>query len=573
MTLEEAPREVTPPPLQAPSAKEKKYDRQLRLWAAAGQLSLEQSHVLLVVGGSTGSSSSVAGAETLKNLVLPSIGNFTIADSATVAESDLGVNFFLEAESLGKSRAEETLRLIQELNPDVSGHAISQPLEDWLPQSESLRPYNLFILCAPLSRDILERICRYGSEESVPVIVVQSVGLYSTFAVQLPSEFPIIDTHPDPDSIQDIRLISPWPELVAEAKLQTSNLDSLSDHDHGHVPYVPLLLYYLNQWKDNHNGQYPSTFREKTEFRSMVGADARHSSSAGPEENYDEACAAVLKTISPPSLGSGCRNMFTLPSCQSENLTSESPNFWIVANAIKTFHSSHGVLPLPGSLPDMKATSSSYIRLQNIYKSKARADVAELTSTVRATEKRLGRPATQAIPNGEIEAFAKNASHIKILHGQSLPQLRFDQISKQKSPHTLEEDALDDLGEPSLYPIFHYFALAQAHANQCPAATSTQPDNTKPSSPTKSTSTTTTSPPVSLPKLSSPSLLTRAMQTTVFPNGSTTNPNGAELHNISSLTGGMVAQEAIKLLTKQYVPVNNVVVYDGVGARMGVFTL
>jgi NEDD8-activating enzyme E1 regulatory subunit len=117
----------TSPPIKAPTAKEKKYDRQLRLWAASGQQALEESHVLLVIpeSGENSSSSSVAGIETLKNLVLPSIGNFTIADSAKVAEADLGVNFFLRSESLGTSRAEECRHLLEELNPDVKGNAIS----------------------------------------------------------------------------------------------------------------------------------------------------------------------------------------------------------------------------------------------------------------------------------------------------------------------------------------------------------------------------------------------------------------------------------------------------------------
>jgi NEDD8-activating enzyme E1 regulatory subunit len=116
---------TTPPLIQAPTAKEKKYDRQLRLWAASGQQALEESHVLLVVSETddSGSGSSVAGVETLKNLVLPSIGNFTIADSAKVTEADLGINFFLRSQSLGQSRAEECKQLLEELNPDVKGHA------------------------------------------------------------------------------------------------------------------------------------------------------------------------------------------------------------------------------------------------------------------------------------------------------------------------------------------------------------------------------------------------------------------------------------------------------------------
>jgi len=117
--------------LGGPSSKERKYDRQLRLWAASGQQALEESRVLLVNsdgpwGDKSTGVSGVVGVETLKNLVLPGIGGFTIVDPAVVTEPDLGVNFFLEAESLGKLRAEETCRLLKELNPDVEGSFYSK---------------------------------------------------------------------------------------------------------------------------------------------------------------------------------------------------------------------------------------------------------------------------------------------------------------------------------------------------------------------------------------------------------------------------------------------------------------
>lgn len=56
----------TPPILAGPSEKEKKYDRQLRLWAASGQAALESANILLFNTGS-----GTVGVETLKNLVLP----------------------------------------------------------------------------------------------------------------------------------------------------------------------------------------------------------------------------------------------------------------------------------------------------------------------------------------------------------------------------------------------------------------------------------------------------------------------------------------------------------------------
>jgi amyloid beta precursor protein binding protein 1 len=54
--------------LNGPTDKERKYDRQLRLWAASGQAALESAHVLLVNSG-TGT----VGIEALKNLVLPGL--------------------------------------------------------------------------------------------------------------------------------------------------------------------------------------------------------------------------------------------------------------------------------------------------------------------------------------------------------------------------------------------------------------------------------------------------------------------------------------------------------------------
>jgi len=46
-----------------------------------------------------------------------------------------------------------------------------------------------------------------------------------------------------------------------------------------------------------------------------------------------------------------------------------------------------------------------------------------------------------------------------------------------------------------------------------------------------------------------------------------------ELHNVAALTGGIVAQEVIKILTKQYVPMDNTCVYDGVRSKTAVWRL
>ena len=84
---------------EASEAKRRRYDRQLRLWGAHGQEAMEECSVCLLNG-------SAVGTESLKNLVLPGIGSFTVVDGHTVGLADLGSNFFLDEASLGKPRAE-----------------------------------------------------------------------------------------------------------------------------------------------------------------------------------------------------------------------------------------------------------------------------------------------------------------------------------------------------------------------------------------------------------------------------------------------------------------------------------
>lgn len=251
----------------------------------------------------------------------------------------------------------------------------------------------------------------YAEQLKIPVFYTHCVGYYSHFSLLLPPAFPIIDTHPDPASTTDLRLLKPWPQLSKFAKEKTSNLSGLSAHDLGHIPYVLLLLHFLDEWRSSHDGAVPSTYQEKTAFRDMVRE-------AGPvdEENFAEAVGAVLKSLNPSTACSSALAVLNAPEAQ--NLTPTSASFWYIAHAIYQFYESHGELPLPGAVPDMKAQSSDYITLQNIYKSRARHDFSTVLSTVRELEKKIGKAETELIDEKEVEAFCKGAAHIKLVRGR-----------------------------------------------------------------------------------------------------------------------------------------------------------
>ena len=61
--------------------------------------------------------------------------------------------------------------------------------------------------------------------------------------------------------------------------------------------------------------------------------------------------------------------------CKTHNwlthLSAQSDSFWIIARAVAEFVASpgqgNGLLPLSGGVPDMKAESREYVKLQNLY--------------------------------------------------------------------------------------------------------------------------------------------------------------------------------------------------------------
>ncbi|KAI1329120.1 hypothetical protein F5Y16DRAFT_112564 [Xylariaceae sp. FL0255] len=552
--------EQTPPILHSPTEKEKKYDRQLRLWAASGQAALESANILLVNSGA-----GTVGVETLKNLVLPGIGRFVIADDAVVTDADLGVNFFLDESCLGRSRAECCTRMLLELNPEVQG--------DWYPKTEMRRtrrgdgwvydvngegredrmdlhgilndsdPFTLIVYANPIRKEDLATIEAYAREKQTPIISVHSAGFYSYFRIDLPGTFPIVDTHPEVEKTTDLRLLQPWPELSSFAEEMTSDMDALDDHEHGHLPYVVILLYYLKEWRESHGGNNPITYKEKAEFSKFVSAGARTSSAEGEEENFQEAVTAINKNIKATELESGLEDVFNHPVLSEAERHS---SFWVIAGAIKLFYQKHGCLPVPGSLPDMKARSSVYVKLQTLYKEKARSDAQEVLELARTS------PGGEHVDPTEVELFCKNARFVKLINAKPKYLDLGRTFDAEKAKDAEAEAMKEATGGAFALPLsnfFIYLALsATAHAASASAdeimATITQ----------------------TVPKAAGDERVMQIAQEVA-------RAGGGELHNTSALTGGMVAQEMIKIITKQYIPIDDTCIFDGIASRCQVLRL
>ncbi|KAI0506130.1 hypothetical protein F5B22DRAFT_479533 [Xylaria bambusicola] len=530
----------TPPVLRGPTEKEKKYDRQLRLWAASGQAALESANILLVSSGA-----GTVGVETLKNLVLPGIGKFVIADDAVVDEPDLGVNFFLDQSCLGMSRSECCTKLLLELNPEVQG--------DWYPKREEKwdlhgvldgsSPFTLIMYTNPIREEDLATIEAYATQNQIPVVCIHSTGFYSYFRFSLHGTFPIVDTHPEVDKTTDLRLLQPWPELSAFAEQMVEEIDTLDDHEHGHLPYVVVLLHFLERWRQSHDGKNPTTPKEKKEFSKLVTSGARTNNPEGGEENFQEAVDAINKNIKVPELDPGLQEVF---NHQVSSEVERQSSFWVIARAISLFYQTHGCLPLPGSLPDMKAQSSVYVKLQGLYKEKARKDAREVLESVRAS---VGG---EHIDQAEVDLFCKNARFVKLINAKPrLSDLGLIFESEKADDEAAEAMRIETGGAFSL-PLSNFFIyLALRATAHHPSATADEIMKTVTQM---------------VPQAADYDRVSQIAQEVA-------RAKGGELHNISALTGGMVAQEVIKIITKQYIPIDDTCIFDGISSRCQVIRL
>lgn len=170
------------------------------------------------------------------------------------------------------------------------------------------RNFSIILCTFPVEAEILSLVKNHTSNSRIPLILIHSSGFYSYFRTILPATIPIVNTHPEAEANIDLRLLNPWKELSEFSKSLTKDIDQLNDHQHGHIPYVALLLHFLAEWKKSH-GSWPNSYLEKMEFRKVIAARARKNT-GGHEENFEEAVASVMRNIKIPTLPAAAQKVF-----------------------------------------------------------------------------------------------------------------------------------------------------------------------------------------------------------------------------------------------------------------------
>jgi amyloid beta precursor protein binding protein 1 len=283
------------------SAKEKKYDRQMRMWGAHGQKALEEAEICCLGSGPTAS-------ETLKNLVLPCVGNFVVVDDAKVTEVDLGNNFFVDEESLGKSRAATVKDLLLEMNPEVKGSALVRNPVDLIDKELSYFDRFRIVIGCHLPEPSVKKLGEYLYPKNIPFIVLRSEGMLGYARLQI-QEHLVYESHPEDDRY-DLYLhpeqLASFPELQEYIKT-FGDFSGLNDKQHGEIPYPVILVVQMQKWLKEHKNQPPSTWEEQDEFKLQIKKGARNFEE---QENWEEAVENASKCYKKAELKDEVKEVF-----------------------------------------------------------------------------------------------------------------------------------------------------------------------------------------------------------------------------------------------------------------------
>ena len=679
-----------------------KYDRQLRLWGAQGQRALAATTVVLV-------NATAAGTETLKNLVLPGVGAVHVVDGAdgpAVPESIPGTlqsegegegdgegdgdgdgdgagedgsvppspafsNFFVFDDRQGPaapgspalgtvgcpSRAEIACRHLTELNPDVAGSHTTVPslssanygllLDEIASRVGSGSAPSLLLVASDLTPPPLLALSRAAWDRSIPLLIVRTCGLVGTIRLQVEAH-PVVESKPD-SAVPDLRLADPtgssFPGLRALA--DGTDLASLSDADHSHVPYVILLLKALQRWRTEAGREAiaadpggndllagevrrPRTQDEKEAFRRTIRSMARNYAN---ELNFQEAHADaylayaerdlpwevqdLLSEVTADTLaasiarsggaedegGTGGNTSASVSmSVGGGRRGDRAVRFDLLLLSLKRFLEKSGGSwpPLEGSIPDMTAATGPYIALQEAYRNRAEEDRAAMRSiaadVVSEQRARAGRgSAVPDVTDEDTATFCRNVHNLRRVGtrsyveeweshgpgaaaaapgGEDCPMIT---PQEEEIRSDLVVATMDPYEVPEHTPLLWHIALRAVDAFR-------EKRGRYPGTPLDASAAALETDAADVQSLIGPIASSMGLAETdlvrsVLLGGSMahakelTRYGNAELHNVASVLGGVASQEAVKIITGQYVPLDNTYVYNGIAGTAGVYRL
>ncbi|MFH4977271.1 hypothetical protein AB6A40_003980 [Gnathostoma spinigerum] len=526
-----------------------RYDRQLRLWGHKGQTSIENASVCVL-------GSSALASELLKNLVLAGIKSFYIVDDAVVSNPDVGGNFFVTKDDVGKSRAQVVTRWLIELNPSVKGDYDVEDINRFLSNRITKLASFAVVVGANLYEKSAVRASQFCYDRNIPFIHTRVFGLVGIVRVSV-KEHCIIMSH-DENPQLDVRLDAPFPELKEFA--ENTDLDDMTYEAHAHTPFLLLYLKALEKWRKEIGDPeaFPDVRDKRTSFL-KVFLDMRRphpETDSLNEPNFSEGRSFILRCLHRSTVPSHLKTLFE----QSSQKDLRKSRFWLLIAAIGRFVEQTGFLPLSGELPDMISDSERYVKLVSLFRTKAEQDAREVfRHLLEILEQNNLRK--DLINFEDCRLFCRNCSQVKVQKGTTIKtelESKLEEILQDVRNADITPNSLSGVYRihPALWYIliravdrFYAEKLRFPGTNGVPCTIDSHDLRAR-----------------VIGLLDDCNVVDVVGLLEMIPDGAIDEMcryGASEPHVIASLIGGITAQEAIKLVTQQYIPIDNTFIYDG----------
>ncbi|KAJ1409873.1 hypothetical protein B484DRAFT_403078 [Ochromonadaceae sp. CCMP2298] len=270
---------------------------------------------------------------------------------------------------------------------DVTGYAKVANFQNLFQTEPEYFTHFSLIISANLPEAQLLPLAALCWGRGIPLLVVKSYGLVGSVRLQL-KEHSVVESRSEADAF-DLRVSRPFPLLQAyceSAALEMPTLDSL---EHAHVPYPVILHAAAAKWRAMHV-KNPSSFAEKESFKGLIRGMSRDFNN---ETNFHEAVresyrAYALRELSEPL-------QLLLAGAGERGVTAASSDFDILVKTLSLFVAERqatlgdgtpdsSLLPLPGNIPDLTATTERFVAMQRVYQAQAQADLTHFRNIMHA---------------------------------------------------------------------------------------------------------------------------------------------------------------------------------------------
>lgn len=248
-------------------------------------------------------------------------------------------------------------------------------------------------------------------------------------------------------------------------------------------------------------------------------------------------------------------------------------DFWFLALALRRFRDAEGggvSLPVVAQLPDMTATTDLYLRLSLAYKEQAVADRAAFVAHLCEARADAGCDDAAEIDDAVVDRFLASAQSLKVVRFRPLAaELGPAGGSSSDAAGTYTgavKEALDELAftEPDgadMAPLLWTIPLRAAddfyasHGRFPGAGDDADLEADA----------------AAVEEFARVHAAGYGVGASVSAKhaAEVTRYGACEPHAVAAVMGGLVAQEAVKLITRQYVPVNNTYVFNGIASKAG----